>query len=150
MNAVELDEASAEWLRDLGGTGAARFTTSACKFAIFETSSRLRRHAWRQRKVEVDDTIWDRLPDASLPVLQRLEHEQLIAALHRPQRHARSRDVPIHFRPNRQGHRALPGTQRLRPVRPPRTGLRRSGWLSFDREQTDRAQVAHHPELERL
>ena len=144
MNAVELDEASAEWLRDLNGTGAtreqavtrlhalllrvargeaarrrttlparmlgdvddlcmqaasnavmavltkldtyrgtARFTTWACKFAIFETSSRLRRHAWRQRKVEVDDTIWDRLPDASLPVLQQLEHEQLIAALHR-------------------------------------------------------------------
>jgi len=144
MNAVELDQASAEWLRDLNGTaatreqavtrlhalllrvargeasrrratiparmlgdvddlcmqaasdavmavltkldtyrGTARFTTWACKFAIYETSSRLRRHAWRQRKVEVDDTIWDRLPDASLPVLQRLEHEQLIAALHR-------------------------------------------------------------------
>lgn len=63
--------------------GSARFTTWACKFAIFEASSRLRRHAWRQRKVELDDTIWDRLPDASLPVLQRLENEQLIAALHR-------------------------------------------------------------------
>ena len=144
MNTVELDEASAEWLRDLNGPGAtreqaverlhtlllrvargeasrrratlpsrmlgdiddlcmqaasdavmvvldkldtyrgtARFTTWACKFAIFETSSRLRRHAWRQRKVEVDDKIWDRLPDESLPVLQRLEQEQLITALHR-------------------------------------------------------------------
>src|SRR6266699_3197768 len=38
--------------------GAARFTTWACKFAIVETSSCLRRHAWRQRKVELDDTIW--------------------------------------------------------------------------------------------
>lgn len=63
--------------------GAARFTTWACKFAIYETSSRLRRHAWRQRKVELDDTIWDRLPDASPPALQRLENEQLIADLHR-------------------------------------------------------------------
>lgn len=63
--------------------GAARFTTWACKFAIVETSSRLRRHAWRQRKVELDDTIWDRLADASPLVLQRLENEQLIAALHR-------------------------------------------------------------------
>jgi RNA polymerase sigma-70 factor, ECF subfamily len=62
--------------------GAARFTTWACKFAIVETSSRLRRHAWRQRKVVLDDTIWDRLPDAAPPILQRLENDQLIAALH--------------------------------------------------------------------
>jgi len=63
--------------------GAARFTTWACKFAIFETSTRLRRHAWRQRKVELDNTIWDRLPDTAPPVLQRLENDQLIVALHR-------------------------------------------------------------------
>ena len=63
--------------------GAARFTTWACKFAILETSSRLRRHAWRQRKIELDDTIWDRLPDAAPPALQRLEDDQLIDALHR-------------------------------------------------------------------
>ena len=63
--------------------GAARFTTWACKFAILETSTRLRRHAWRHRKVEPDDTIWDRLADAAPPALQRLESEQLIDALHR-------------------------------------------------------------------
>ena len=63
--------------------GTARFTTWACKFAIYETSTRLRRHAWRQRKVELDDTIWDRLADASPPALQRLEKDQLIAALYR-------------------------------------------------------------------
>jgi RNA polymerase sigma-70 factor (ECF subfamily) len=61
---------------------AARFTTWACKFAILETSTRLRRHAWRQRKVERDDTIWDRLPDAAPPALQRLENAQLLDALH--------------------------------------------------------------------
>jgi RNA polymerase sigma-70 factor (ECF subfamily) len=63
--------------------GAARFTTWACKFAIFETSSRLRRHAWRQRKVEIDDTVWDRLPDQAPAALQQLENEQVIGALHR-------------------------------------------------------------------
>ena len=63
--------------------GAARFTTWACKFAIYEISSRLRRHAWRQRNVVLDDTIWDRLPDAAPPALQRLENDQLMAALHR-------------------------------------------------------------------
>jgi RNA polymerase sigma-70 factor (ECF subfamily) len=63
--------------------GAARFTTWACKFAIVETSSRLRRHAWRQRKVELDETIWDRLSDTALPVLQRLENDQVAVALHR-------------------------------------------------------------------
>ena len=63
--------------------GAARFTTWACKFAILETSSRLRRQAWRQRKVELDDTIWDRLPDSAPPLLQQLENDQAISALHR-------------------------------------------------------------------
>jgi len=63
--------------------GAARFTTWAYKFAIYETSSRLRRHAWRQQKVEMDDTIWDRLPDTALAPPQRLERDQLMAALER-------------------------------------------------------------------
>src|SRR5215831_310795 len=57
--------------------GAARFTTWACKFAILETSSRLRRLAWRNRKVEIDDSIWDRLPDSAPPALQRIEQSQL-------------------------------------------------------------------------
>jgi RNA polymerase sigma-70 factor, ECF subfamily len=63
--------------------GAARFTTWACKFAILETSSRLRRAAWRNRKVEIDDSIWDRLPDSAPPALQRIEQRQLLAALRR-------------------------------------------------------------------
>ena len=63
--------------------GTARFTTWACKFVIFEASTRLRRHAWRERKVELDETIWDRLPDAAPPILQRLADDQLVDALHR-------------------------------------------------------------------
>jgi RNA polymerase sigma-70 factor (ECF subfamily) len=63
--------------------GEARFTTWAYKFAIYETSTRLRRHAWRQRRVERDDTIWDRLPDTALPALQQIENDQVMSALHR-------------------------------------------------------------------
>ena len=63
--------------------GAARFTTWAYKFAIYETSSRLRRHAWRQRNVELDETIWDRLPDGAPPAIQQLETDQLMQALQR-------------------------------------------------------------------
>jgi RNA polymerase sigma-70 factor, ECF subfamily len=63
--------------------GDARFTTWACKFVIYETSSRLRRAAWRQRRVELDDTVWDRLPDAAPAAQQRLESDQVMAALHR-------------------------------------------------------------------
>jgi RNA polymerase sigma-70 factor (ECF subfamily) len=63
--------------------GAARFTTWACKFAVLETSSRLRRLAWRNRNVEIDDSIWDRLADSAPPALQRIEQHQLLAALRR-------------------------------------------------------------------
>jgi RNA polymerase sigma-70 factor (ECF subfamily) len=63
--------------------GAARFTTWACKFAILETSSRLRRLAWRHRKLELDDSIWDRLADTAPPTIQRLEQRQALAILGR-------------------------------------------------------------------
>jgi RNA polymerase sigma-70 factor (ECF subfamily) len=63
--------------------GDARFTTWACKFAIYETSSRLRRLTWSERQVVLDTAIWDRLPDSAPPVLQRLENDQVMAALQR-------------------------------------------------------------------
>jgi RNA polymerase sigma-70 factor (ECF subfamily) len=56
--------------------GEARFTTWACKFAIFEISTRLRRHAWRERRIDADERIWERLPDSvplALVTLQRTE-----------------------------------------------------------------------------
>ena len=62
--------------------GTARFTTWACKFAILEVSSRLRRYAWRERKVELDETIWDRLPDVAPTILDQLHDDQLLRALH--------------------------------------------------------------------
>jgi RNA polymerase sigma-70 factor (ECF subfamily) len=63
--------------------GASRFTTWACKFVIFEISTRLRRHAWRHRKVESDETVWDRLPDGAPGPLQLLQHDELRHSLRR-------------------------------------------------------------------
>jgi RNA polymerase sigma-70 factor (ECF subfamily) len=61
--------------------GQARFTTWACKFVIFEVSTRLRRYAWRHRPVETDDAIWDRLPSTAPSALRALEQRELAAAL---------------------------------------------------------------------
>ena len=63
--------------------GLARFTTWACKFAILETSVRIRRQAWRDRKVESDEAVWNRLPDQKPQALRQIENEQLVAELHR-------------------------------------------------------------------
>ena len=63
--------------------GTARFTTWACKFVILDVSSALRRHAWRHRKVELDDAVWDRLPDTAPPALQYLQNAELLDILRR-------------------------------------------------------------------
>ena len=63
--------------------GQSRFTTWACKFVIFEVSTRLRRHAWRHRGVETDETIWDHLADDAPSALRSMEHQELTAALTR-------------------------------------------------------------------
>ncbi|HEU5154983.1 MAG TPA: sigma-70 family RNA polymerase sigma factor [Gemmatimonadales bacterium] len=63
--------------------GDSRFTTWACKFAMFEISTRLRRHAWRHRKIEVDEQVWDRLADSAPPALTRLEQNETLHSLQR-------------------------------------------------------------------
>jgi RNA polymerase sigma-70 factor (ECF subfamily) len=64
--------------------GRSRFTTWAIKFAIFEISTRLRRHAWRGRTVQLEDESWSRLPDASATTgQQRAEQGELLAELRR-------------------------------------------------------------------
>lgn len=63
--------------------GEARFTTWAAKFAIFEVSTRLRRHAWRQRQVHPDERVWDTLADHAPPALQALEGTETLALLAR-------------------------------------------------------------------
>jgi RNA polymerase sigma-70 factor (ECF subfamily) len=63
--------------------GRARFTTWACKFVILELSSTLRRHVWRGRPVEPDETIWERLPDTNPGPLETVQNRDMLAALRR-------------------------------------------------------------------
>ena len=61
--------------------GESRFTTWAYKFAILEISMRLRRSAWHERRIELDDAAWERLADPAADAHQRLERGELLAAL---------------------------------------------------------------------
>jgi len=63
--------------------GDSRFTTWACKFVMFEISTRLRRHAWRHRKIEPNEQVLDRLVDSALPALTRLEQTETLHFLQR-------------------------------------------------------------------
>jgi RNA polymerase sigma-70 factor (ECF subfamily) len=63
--------------------GTARFTTWACKFAILETSVRIRRHVWRDRRIESGDSIWNQIVDTKPHALRTIESEQLASALER-------------------------------------------------------------------
>jgi RNA polymerase sigma-70 factor, ECF subfamily len=64
--------------------GESRFTTWACKFAIFEVSTKVGRHFWQKLTVPMDAEDWDRLPDRfALDPGRVAESRDLIAALHR-------------------------------------------------------------------
>ena len=63
--------------------GESRFTTWACKFAIFEVSTKIGRHVWRHPTMSMDTEDWDRLPDRfGLDPAEASEWGALIAALH--------------------------------------------------------------------
>ena len=58
------DDATLAVLAKLAGfRGESRFTTWAYKFAVFEVSGKLARHAWRGGGVALDAEQWERLPD---------------------------------------------------------------------------------------
>jgi RNA polymerase sigma-70 factor, ECF subfamily len=61
--------------------GESRFTTWAYKFVILEISTRLRRSAWHDRRVVLDDAAWDRLTDPAADAQRRFEQRELMAAL---------------------------------------------------------------------
>ena len=63
--------------------GTSRFTTWAYKFAVFEVSTKLRRHAWRGRAIPMadDDRAWDRLEADHGESGARLEALDLVAGL---------------------------------------------------------------------
>jgi RNA polymerase sigma-70 factor (ECF subfamily) len=64
--------------------GLSRFTTWAYKFAIFEVSSKVARHAWRHHPPSAEELEWDRLPDTLAPRPEdRAAQRELLAALAR-------------------------------------------------------------------
>jgi RNA polymerase sigma-70 factor (ECF subfamily) len=64
--------------------GESRFTTWACKFAIFEVSTKVGRHFWQRPTVAMDSAAWDRLPDRfGLDPALAVEWGDVVAALRR-------------------------------------------------------------------
>jgi RNA polymerase sigma-70 factor (ECF subfamily) len=63
--------------------GVSRFTTWAYKFAVLEISMRLRRSAWIERRVVLDDGAWDRVLDPAADAHERIAQRELVAALRR-------------------------------------------------------------------
>ena len=64
--------------------GESRFTTWACKFAIFEVSTKIGRHFWRRPAAAINDADWDRLPDRfGLDPAEEAEWRDVVTALRR-------------------------------------------------------------------
>ena len=68
-------------LRDF--SGQSRFTTWAAKFVIYEISTRLRRHAWRQRRISTDGEVLDQMVDPAPHPLAALQGSEALAQLNR-------------------------------------------------------------------
>lgn len=63
--------------------GESRFTTWAYKFVIFEVSTKIGRHYWRNPTVPMDAEDWSRLPDRfGLDPVDEAEWRDLAEALH--------------------------------------------------------------------
>jgi RNA polymerase sigma-70 factor (ECF subfamily) len=64
--------------------GESRFTTWAYKFVVFELSSKIGRHFWRQPRVPLEVEDWDRLPDRfGLDPARESEWRDLVRAMRR-------------------------------------------------------------------
>jgi RNA polymerase sigma-70 factor (ECF subfamily) len=64
--------------------GDSRFTTWAFKFVVFEVSSKIGRHFWRDPDVSLDAEDWDRLPSRfGLEPSDESEWRDLLAGLRR-------------------------------------------------------------------
>jgi RNA polymerase sigma-70 factor, ECF subfamily len=62
--------------------GLSRFTTWAYKFAVFEVSGKVARHAWRRHPPSAEDLDWERVPDRLSPRAgDRLEQREQLQAL---------------------------------------------------------------------
>ena len=64
--------------------GDSRFTTWAFKFVMFEASTKIGRHFWRNPTAPIDAEHWERLPNRlALDPAHETEWRELVAALHR-------------------------------------------------------------------
>lgn len=64
--------------------GDSRFTTWAYKFVMFEVSTKMGRHFWRQRRASMDEGAWESLPDVvGLAPDKQIEQRELFDALRR-------------------------------------------------------------------
>jgi RNA polymerase sigma-70 factor, ECF subfamily len=72
-------------LRKLGQfRGESRFTTWAFRFVVLEVSTKLGRHFWRRRPLDLAQEDWDRLPASfGFDPGQRAEFNELFVALRR-------------------------------------------------------------------
>ncbi|HVQ86801.1 MAG TPA: sigma-70 family RNA polymerase sigma factor [Actinomycetes bacterium] len=64
--------------------GDSRFTTWAYRFVMFEVSTKMGRHFWRDHRATLDEDAWEQMPDlrSSSPD-QHSVHRELFAALRR-------------------------------------------------------------------
>jgi RNA polymerase sigma-70 factor (ECF subfamily) len=61
--------------------GDSRFTTWAYKFALLEAAVALRRRAWQQREVPLEQDAWDRVAALRASPQDAAEHGELLAVL---------------------------------------------------------------------
>jgi len=61
--------------------GESRFTTWAYRFVVFEVSTKIGRHFWRHRPIDLDDAGWERLPDLQAAAPHRAAEERELFAL---------------------------------------------------------------------
>ena len=61
--------------------GRSRFTTWAYKFALYEAAVKLRRRAWQEREVPMEQEGWDLLSSVSLQPDQEAEQAELLTAI---------------------------------------------------------------------
>ncbi len=61
--------------------GLSRFTTWVYKFALFETAVKLRRRAWQNREIPIEQDGWNTLASASLQPDKATEQAELLLAI---------------------------------------------------------------------
>jgi len=61
--------------------GDSRFTTWAYKFAVLEAGTKVRRRAWQEREVPLEEEGWSRLPDRRAAPAGDLETAELLGAV---------------------------------------------------------------------